>query len=144
MDRLLLKHKSAAKFVPAPVIEKKKHAGIGLITIGGCDPAVREAIDILAEEGMPCDYMRIRAFPFNDDVERFIMEHNMCFVIEQNRDAQLKSLLTLETHVPKEKLQSILVYGGFPLSAKNVVDGLRHHGVREIAPRAKGVKLVQE
>jgi 2-oxoglutarate ferredoxin oxidoreductase subunit alpha len=144
MDRLLLKHKSAAKFVPAPVIQKKKNAGIGLITIGGCDPAVREAIDILDAEGIPCDYMRIKGFPFNDDVERFIMEHNMCFVIEQNRDAQLKSLLTLETHVPKEKLQSILVYGGFPLSAKNVLDGLRHHGVREIAPKVKGVKLMQE
>jgi 2-oxoglutarate ferredoxin oxidoreductase subunit alpha len=144
MDRLLQKHKSASKFVPAPIIEKKKGAGIGLITLGGCDPAVREAIDILAEQGIPCDYMRIRAFPFSDEVERFIMEHNMCYVIEQNRDAQLKSLLTLETHVPKEKLQSILAYGGFPLSAKNVLDGLRHHGVREITPKVKGVKLVQE
>jgi 2-oxoglutarate ferredoxin oxidoreductase subunit alpha len=68
--------------------------------------------------------MRIRAFPFNDEVEQFLSEHEYTIVIEQNRDAQLKSLLTIETAVPKEKLRSILVYGGFPLSTQHVVDGV--------------------
>ncbi len=63
MDRLLRKHKEAAGFVPAPIIEKRKGARVGIITVGGCDPAVREALDILAEQGSPMDYMRIRAFP---------------------------------------------------------------------------------
>ena len=57
-------------------------------------------------------------------MEAFLAEHDICFVVEQNRDAQLRSLLTLETDVPKDKLRSILVYGGFPLSARHVVDGV--------------------
>ena len=94
MDRLLRKHKAAAKFVPAPVIEKRDGAQFGIITLGGCDPAVREALDILAEQGIAADYMRIRGFPFDEDVEAFLDEHDFCFVVEQNRDAQLRSLLT--------------------------------------------------
>ena len=72
------------------------------------------------------------AFPFDDSVEAFLAEHEFCFVVEQNRDAQLRSLLTLETSVPKEKLRSVLVYGGFPLSARHVVERhvarVRAHG----------------
>ena len=122
MDRLLRKHKEAAGFVPGPIVRKCKGAHAGIITIGGCDAAVREAVDILEAQGAPIDYMRIRAFPFDEPVEKFIMEHDYCYVVEQNRDAQLRSLLLLETAVPKEKLRSITVYGGFPLSAKRVLD----------------------
>ena len=122
MDRLLLKHKEAALYVPAPVIEKRAGAKVGMITIGGCDPAVREALDILEEMGRPMDYMRIKAFPFTAEVEAFLADHDYCYVVEQNRDAQLCSLLTLETPVPKDKIRPILVYSGFPLSAKNVLD----------------------
>jgi 2-oxoglutarate ferredoxin oxidoreductase subunit alpha len=57
-------------------------------------------------------------------VEKFLAEHEFCFVVEQNRDAQLRSLLTLETSVSKEKLKSVLVYGGFPLSSRHVVQGI--------------------
>ena len=122
VDRLLLKHKASAKFVPAPVIERRANARIGLVTIGGCDAAVREACDILASRGIETDYMRIRGFPFGDDIVAFLMDHDYCFIIEQNRDAQLRSLLLLETPVPKTKLWPILVYGGFPLSPRHVVD----------------------
>jgi 2-oxoglutarate ferredoxin oxidoreductase subunit alpha len=122
VDRLLKKHKAAANFVPAPVIVKTPGARIGIITIGGCDPAVREAIDMLAARGVAADYMRIRGFPFDQRVEEFIMSHNFCFVVEQNRDAQLRSLLVLETSVPKDRLRSVLSYGGFPLSARHVVE----------------------
>lgn len=124
MDRLLLKHKEAALYVPAPVIEKRAGAKVGMITIGGCDPAVREALDILEETGRPMDYMRIKAFPFTAEVEAFLADHDYCYVVEQNRDAQLCSLLTLETPVPKDKIRPILVYSGFPLSAKNVLDAI--------------------
>jgi 2-oxoglutarate ferredoxin oxidoreductase subunit alpha len=124
MDRLLKKHKAAAKFVPAPIVYRRPEATFGVLTLGGCDPAVREALDLLAELGAVGDFMRVRGFPFDDAVESFLAEHEICFVIEQNRDAQLRSLLTLETNVPKDKLRSILVYGGFPLSARHVVDGI--------------------
>src|SRR5271165_2170912 len=95
MDRLLKKHKAAAKFVPAPIIQRRPDAIFGVVTLGGCDPAVREALDLLAERGVMGDFMRVRGFPFDTAVESFLDEHDICFVIEQNRDAQLRSLLTL-------------------------------------------------
>jgi 2-oxoglutarate/2-oxoacid ferredoxin oxidoreductase subunit alpha len=122
VDRLLKKHKSAAKFVPAPIIQKRKSAKFGVVTTGGCDMAVREALEILEERGVAADFMRIRGFPFDGAVEEFLNAHPFNFIVEQNRDAQLKSLLTLETGVTKDKLRSVLVYGGFPLSAKRVID----------------------
>jgi len=122
VDRLLKKHKAAAKLVPAPLIQKRQSAKIGLITTGGCDAAVREAVDLLAQRGTEADFMRIRGFPFDDAVDAFIHEHQSCFVIEQNRDAQLRALLLLETTSTKDELRSVLVYGGFPLSARHVVD----------------------
>ena len=122
VDRLLKKHKAAAKFVPEPVIEKQEGAQIGIVTIGGCDRAAREAVEILATKGIVADYMRIRSFPFTQSVKTFLSGHDLCFVVEQNRDAQLRSLLLLETPVSKSQLHSILVYGGFPLSAKLVVE----------------------
>jgi 2-oxoglutarate ferredoxin oxidoreductase subunit alpha len=133
MDRLLRKHKAAAKFVPAPIIQRRPGSSFGIVTLGGCDPAVREALDLLAERGVVGDFMRLRGFPFDETVESFLADHQICFVIEQNRDAQLRSLLTLETNVPKEKLRSVLVYGGFPLSARHVVDGV----LKVLAPESE-------
>ena len=124
MDRLLLKHKAAAKHVPPPVIERRTDAQFGVVTLGGCDLAVREALDLLDERGVVADFMRLRGFPFDESVQAFLEQHDFCYVIEQNRDAQLRSLLTLETPVAKDKLRSVLVYGGFPLSAKHVIDGI--------------------
>ena len=124
MDRLLRKHRSAAQAVPEPSIRLQTDATFGIISVGGCDPAVREAVATLAERGFVGDYMRIRAFPFGETAEKFLASYDRIFVVEQNRDAQLRSLLTLETSVPKDKLRSILVYGGFPLSSRHVVDGV--------------------
>ena len=97
MDRLAKKHKAAARFVPAPIVHRRPDARFGVITLGGCDPAVREALDILEDRGMPVDFLRVRGFPFDSAVEAFLYEHDLCFIVEQNRDAQLRSLLTLET-----------------------------------------------
>jgi 2-oxoglutarate ferredoxin oxidoreductase subunit alpha len=124
MDRLARKHKAARTLVPAPVIERRAKSTFGIVTIGGCDLAVREALEELEAQELRGDYMRIRAFPFGDEVETFLQEHDPIFVVEQNRDAQLKSLLTLETAVPKHKLHSITAYGGFPLQADQVVRGV--------------------
>ena len=124
MDRLLRKHRAARNFVPKAVIERRKDAAFGVVTIGGCDLAVREALEKLAARGFRGDFCRVRGFPFGDEVEEFIHSHATVFVVEQNRDAQLRSLLTLETSVKKKQLRSVLAYGGFPLQAAQVVDGI--------------------
>ena len=84
--------------------------------------AVREAITVLAAQGIHADFMRVCGFPFPKSVETFLNQHEFNFIVEQNRDGQLTSLLTIETGVAKAKLRPVLVYGGFPLSARNVVD----------------------
>ena len=137
MDRLLRKHKQAAKAVPAPLFQKSEGATIGLISLGGCDGAVREAIAALADDGIMADYMRIRAFPFPESVDEFINAHEVNFVIEQNRDAQLKTLLINETSVSKDKLRSVLVYGGFPLSRRHVVEAIEKHLNKAAPPAAE-------
>lgn len=123
MDRLLEKHKASANSVPAPVVIKATGgpAKVGIVSIGGCDPAVREALTILAHNGHDVDYLRVRAFPFEQGVTDFLEQHDINFVVEQNRDAQLTSLLTLETPVAKSKLKPLLFYSGFPLSANQLV-----------------------
>jgi 2-oxoglutarate ferredoxin oxidoreductase subunit alpha len=124
LDRLLAKHRAAAASVPAAVIEHRESAQFGVVTMGGCDGAVREALDSLSARGIHADLMRIRAFPFGSEVEEFLSSHSYNFIVEQNRDAQLRSLLLIETAVPKDKLRSVLAYSGFPLSARNVVEGI--------------------
>src|SRR6185437_4288702 len=124
MDRLLKKHKEAARAVPQAEIVKRPGSKVGIISLGGCDPAVREAGDLLAKKGIQLDYMRIKAFPFGEEVIQFLDDHDYCYVVEQNRDAQLRTLFLLETPVTKDKIRSILVYGGFPLSARSVVEAV--------------------
>jgi 2-oxoglutarate ferredoxin oxidoreductase subunit alpha len=124
MDRLKHKHHASKKRVPKPIIHTYPGASYGVISLGGCDLAVKEAMDTLAESGNPGNYMRVRAFPFGEEVEAFLSQHEAIYVVEQNRDAQLKSLLILETEVEKKKLRSILPYSGFPLQASQVLEGI--------------------
>jgi 2-oxoglutarate ferredoxin oxidoreductase subunit alpha len=126
VDRLKLKHAASAAHLPAPIIERRENATIGVVTVGSCDLAVREALDELADAGVPCDFMRVRGFPFVDDVRAFVDEHEHCFVVEQNRDAQLRSLIAIETGLSTETMHPVLNYGGFPPSAQQVVDAVLH------------------
>ncbi|HUG01131.1 MAG TPA: 2-oxoacid:acceptor oxidoreductase family protein [Longimicrobiales bacterium] len=100
----------------------------GVITVGGCRGAVLEALDVLAGDGTTLDFLRVRSFPFPRAVHRFVAEHARCFVVEQNRDAQLRTLLINETGVEPGRLIPVLDYGGVPLSAAAVLDGIRHPG----------------
>lgn len=127
LDRIKQKIDSAAKAVPAPVIVRNPGAEIGLVTIGGCDAAVREAMDLLKTQGFHVDFMRIRGFPFDTPVREFLAEHEVNFVIEQNRDAQLRSLLTIETGIPRDAMIAVLDYAGMPLTARTVVDAVTAH-----------------
>ena len=128
MERLARKIDSAADAVPAPVIHTSElgRARVGLVSLGSCDGAVREAVDLMAGRGMPLDYMRVRGFPFSARVESFLLEHDVIFVIEQNRDGQLRSLLLLETNAARDRLRSIRQFGGIPLSADDVIQGVLH------------------
>ncbi len=124
VDRLKRKFDTAKKLVPSAVFEGRNSHDIGIVSIGSCDGAVREALDLLKRRGIHADYMRVRAFPFGEEVEEFLAQHSLVFVVEQNRDAQFKSLLILETAVDKAKLRSILHYSGFPMASTVVVDGV--------------------
>src|SRR5262249_47945053 len=112
------------KLVPRAVIDATAGSDIGIVSIGSCDGAIHEAIDVLKTHGVGVNYMRVRAFPFTEDVERFLNNHRVVFVIEQNRDAQFRSLLTLETSVEKAKLRSLLHYNGLPISSSFIVEGV--------------------
>ncbi len=122
VDRLLRKHRAAAAHMPRPVIERSADATIGVITVGSCEPAVKEAIEILAARGIGAGYMRIRGFPFAAEVTAFMESHPRCFVVEQNRDGQLRSLLQIEADAPGDRLRSVLIYGGLPPSAQQVLE----------------------
>ena len=124
LDRLARKFEGAKARMPKPVLEGPGTHDIGILSVGSCDGAVREALGVLAGRGVQLDYLRVRAFPFGTEVEDFLARHSTVFVIEQNRDAQLKSLLTLETRVEKSRLRSILHYDGMPLTADFVVKGI--------------------
>jgi 2-oxoglutarate ferredoxin oxidoreductase subunit alpha len=125
MDRIDRKIQHAARAVPLPVLRPAAGAKLGLVTIGGCHAACLEALDLLAAEGIAIDYMRVRGFPFGDEVARFLESHECNFIVEQNRDGQLRSLLMLETGVGVEKLESVRYYGGFPMSAQHVIAGVK-------------------
>jgi 2-oxoglutarate/2-oxoacid ferredoxin oxidoreductase subunit alpha len=125
IDRIDRKIQSAARAVPAPILRTTPGASVGIVTIGGCHAACTEALDLLAAEGLAIDYMRVRGFPFGDDVRAFLESHKVNFVVEQNRDAQLRSLLMLETEVPVERLESVRYYGGFPMSAHHVIAAVK-------------------
>jgi len=124
VDRLLQKWDTAKMLVPKPIVEHSEKNRVGIITIGSCDEAVREAIETLGDEGVGINYMRITAFPFSAEVQEFIDFHDKVYVVEQNRDAQLKSLLRLELEVHHEDLTEILHYNGLPVTAGFVVDAI--------------------
>jgi 2-oxoglutarate/2-oxoacid ferredoxin oxidoreductase subunit alpha len=133
LDRLLKKWATAKRLVPRAAIDATAGSRVGLVSLGSCDGAIREALDVLEQRGVALDYMRVRAFPFSEDVEKFLAAHELLFVVEQNRDAQLRALLTLETAVDKAKLRSLLHYSGLPISSHFIVEGV----LAELQPGAR-------
>jgi 2-oxoglutarate ferredoxin oxidoreductase subunit alpha len=122
MDRLRRKFDTAATLVPGPIIERTPKADLAIVSLGSCHGAIQETRDRLAEKGLASDYLRIRAFPFCDDVRSFIDSHPRVFVVEQNRDAQLRSLLMTETGIAADRLVPVLYYGGEPLSTVDIIN----------------------
>ena len=119
MERLLKKFATAKSLVPRPVtIKAKEPARDGVIFYGSSSAAMREALVALEEQGIHLDAMRIRAFPFHDDVRDFIASHERVFVVEQNRDAQLRTLLINEEEIDPARLIRVLHFDGTPITAR--------------------------
>ena len=124
MERLLRKFESARKLVPAPVEVKNGSSKIGFLAYGSSDFALRESLDLIKEQyGQDADYMRIRAYPFAHAIHDFVAAHERVYVVEQDRDAQLASLLKLDLPADQVgKLRSILHYNGLPLDAQTITE----------------------
>jgi 2-oxoglutarate ferredoxin oxidoreductase subunit alpha len=134
IDRLLVKWETAKSLVPDAVVSKAdRKTRLGIVAYGSSDGAVIEARDRLAEDGIHADYLRIRAFPFSKEVVDFLRSHDTIFVVEQNRDAQMKSLLMLEANDIADRLVSILHYNGMPIPSECVVRGISEHQGAEAA-----------
>jgi 2-oxoglutarate ferredoxin oxidoreductase subunit alpha len=122
MDRLLKKWDTAKDTVPAPYLyQKENKSPYGLIFFGTSTYSAEEAMDIMASTGLNFDAMRLRAFPFNKTVEDFIHTHEKVFVIEQNRDGQMRSLLINELDVNPQKMIPVLNYDGMPITAHTIM-----------------------
>ena len=124
VDRLSRKFDTARKFVPAPVKEINDNSKIGVIAYGTTHWAMVESHDQLAKEyGVKTDYLRLRAYPFNQDVHDFIKTHDRVYVVEQNRDGQMHELLKLDV-APDQvvKLRRVLHYNGLPVDARSITD----------------------
>lgn len=121
VDRLLKKWETAKDLVPAPELyQEGKQSEYGVIFFGTTTYSALEALDLLREEGIVLDALRLRAVPFNRTVEQFIEEHEKIFVIEQNRDAQMRSLLINELDLNPKKLIKVLNYDGQPITADKI------------------------
>ena len=128
LDRLLVKWRTAKSLVPDAVLTRARQpTKLGIVAYGSSDGAVIEARDRLAERGIHADYLRIRALPFTHEVEDFLHAHDTIFVVEQNRDAQMRSLLTLESADTANRLVPILHYNGMPIPSECIVKGISAH-----------------
>jgi 2-oxoglutarate ferredoxin oxidoreductase subunit alpha len=125
MQRLLKKFETAKTLVPRPVRRAAKQSTrYGAIYFGSTTPAMLEALETLEEHGIHLDTLRVRAFPFSHEVTDFVAEHDQVFVIEQNRDAQLRTLLVAECNIDPRKLISILHYDGTPITARFIIGAI--------------------
>lgn len=125
MERLLRKFETAKTLVPAPVIRPAKgKTREGVIYFGSTTPAMHEALEMLEAQGRRLDALRVRAFPFADEVFDFIAQHDRVYLIEQNRDAQLRTLVMTEGDVDPAKLVSILHYDGTPITARFIAGAI--------------------
>jgi 2-oxoglutarate ferredoxin oxidoreductase subunit alpha len=125
MQRLLHKFETAKRLVPPPIRRMARESTrFGAIYFGSTAPAMSEALEALEERGIHLDTLRVRAYPFHDDVLDFVAAHDRIFLVEQNRDAQLRSLLINDGDIDPARLVPILHYDGTPITARFIVKAI--------------------
>jgi 2-oxoglutarate ferredoxin oxidoreductase subunit alpha len=141
MQRLLRKFETAKSLVPRPVIRRAKEpTSVGVIYFGSTSPAMSEALEALEARGTPLDTLRVRAFPFHDEIIDFVLGHDQVFVVEQNRDAQLRTLLVNEGGIDPARLIPVLHYDGTPITARFIIRAIADKlATLKLAPRMKVV-----
>jgi len=136
LSRLTKKFQTASSTVPAPIFNQEaSRSSIGVIYFGSTDCSMQEALDNLKDQNIDIDAMRIRSFPFNLEVWEFIEEHDLLFIIEQNRDGQMRTLLMAEGGIIPDKLVSILCFDGQPITASFITNKINAHisGIPSVA-----------
>ena len=141
MQRLLRKHNTAKELLPKPLLKPAaRPARYGAIYYGSTSAAMNEALDVLGERGVHINALRVRGFPFQEEIADFVAAHPWVFVVEQNRDGQLKQLLVNEAKVNAARLIPVLHYDGTPITARFIVDQVcQHTGRRTVVPIKKAV-----
>jgi 2-oxoglutarate ferredoxin oxidoreductase subunit alpha len=141
MQRLLRKFETAKRLVPAPLRRDASAATrYGVLYFGSTSPAMTEALAALEARGLHLDAMRVRAFPFADEVVDFVLNHDQVFLVEQNRDAQLKTLLVNEGAIDPARIVSVLHYDGTPITARFIIDAIAERmAALNVVPLKKAV-----
>ncbi|MBT3712472.1 MAG: 2-oxoacid:acceptor oxidoreductase subunit alpha, partial [Anaerolineae bacterium] len=124
MNRLNLKYETARQYVPDAIIEEMEDSKIGIIAYGSTTPAVIEARDLLAKEGVKTDYLRLRALPINDIVKEFVRKYDEIFVVEMNHNGQLREILSIEMPEESTKMTSSILNNGLSLTAEWIRDDI--------------------
>jgi 2-oxoglutarate ferredoxin oxidoreductase subunit alpha len=128
LDRIRRKFATAATLMPKPeVVIRDRTSRSGVIYFGATRPGVLEGLDLLARDGVVLNSLRLKGFPFSPELKAFCDAHDRIFVIEQNRDAQMRSLLMVEAEIPGDKLIATLSYDGMPLTAQFVHKAIFKH-----------------
>ncbi|MBA3773805.1 MAG: 2-oxoacid:acceptor oxidoreductase subunit alpha [Ramlibacter sp.] len=141
VERLLKKFQTAASLVPQPVIRAAaRKTRLGVIYYGSTSPAMHEALDVLATAGIHVDALRLRAFPFPQSVAQFLAEHEEVFVVEQNRDAQMRSLLVNEFDADPARLIRVLHFDGTPITARSITHAITEHVHAEVVAPMRRAK----
>ena len=135
MERLIRKFKTAESLVPQPILRPAKApTRVGIMYYGSTTPAMREALDVLEQNGDHVDALRLCAFPFPNSVRDFLADHDTVFVVEQNRDAQMRTMLINELDVNPAKLVRVLHYDGTPITARFIIRNI-HESVAKSAQK---------
>ena len=141
LSRLLKKYQTASELVPNPIFKQETNtSSIGVIYYGSTEASMQEALDLLHEEGVILDAMRLRAFPFNLEVWEFIEDHDLLFIVEQNRDGQMRTLIMAEGGIIPDKLVSVLCFDGQPITADFISNKISSHLTGRPSKTAAGGK----